>query len=263
MALKHITFSMLTSLLSILVLVTVESRFVDDPTCLEAGVFGYNLCYIGAFSLKVDKPCCGTKTWCLSSTDTSVKDKFCMKYDIEVGEPCGSTAEFNYIGYCGAGSNCIDGICVDAASSTTTTPSTTTPTTTCDAGGTKCYENGQFIDGVDCCTGFACEPYDDPIGYCLPASSSTCASGGTQCLQNGISYRCCNGFSCIPAILAGGDPAGYCVSDSTEGSGNGTTCAAGGSQCFQNGQFIDGVACCAGFVCLPISATDGYCMVAP
>jgi len=255
---------MLTSIVSILVLVTVESKFVDDPTCLEAGVLGYNLCYLGAISQKIHKPCCGTKTWCLSSTDTSVKDKFCMNYDIEVGQPCGSTAEFNYIGYCGAGSNCIDGICVDAASSTTTAPSTTTPTSTCDAGGTKCFENGMFIDGVSCCTGFACEPFDDPIGYCLPSSITNCASGGTQCFQNGMSIdgvQCCNGYSCIPATAT----TGYCLgtTGSTEGSSNGSTCAAGGSQCYQNGRFIDGVACCAGFVCTPVSATDGYCTVAP
>merc|ERR1712243_88235 len=110
-----ILFSMLT-LLSILFVVTVESIFVDDPNCLEAGVPGYNQCYDGPFS-ETNLRCCnggGEKIFCLPSYNGSTfsEDKFCMYYDTEDGEPCGATAEFNYLGYCGAGSNCIDGTCV-------------------------------------------------------------------------------------------------------------------------------------------------------
>merc|ERR1712243_258395 len=112
--------------------------FTDNPSCLESGITGSNLCYLGALNEKVNKPCCNpapsgsTNVWCLSSSDTSVADKFCMEYNIEENQACGTTEAFGYIGYC---KKCWDGA------------------------------NGGLINQGRCCSGSDCEvtgmPFND------------------------------------------------------------------------------------------------------
>merc|ERR1712228_114560 len=93
--------------------------FTDNPSCLESGITGSNLCYLGALSETVNKPCCNpapsgsTNVWCLPSSDTSVTDKFCMEYNIEEDQACGTTEAFGYIGYCKGSLECQNGVVLE------------------------------------------------------------------------------------------------------------------------------------------------------
>jgi len=139
--------------------------FTDNAACLEAGIAGFNICRIGAINQDVPQDCCNptpsgsTKVFCLPSTDTSVTDKFCMEYGIAKDQPCGTTAEYNYLGYCDVGTDCINGVC-SATTTTTTTSTSTTSTTTqeCIADGAACWENMALVNqGICCSTGQRCD----------------------------------------------------------------------------------------------------------
>merc|ERR1711868_165988 len=139
--------------------------FQDNAACLEAGIAGFNICRIGAINQDVPQECCNptpsgsTKVFCLPSTDPSVTDKFCMEYGIAKDQPCGTTAEYNHLGYCDVGTDCINGVC-SATTTTTTTSTSTTSTTTleCIADGAACWENMALVNqGICCSTGQTCD----------------------------------------------------------------------------------------------------------
>merc|ERR1719481_405768 len=148
--------------------------FTDNPACLESGITGSNLCFPGALNEKVNKPCCNpapsgsTNVWCLSSTDTSVTDKFCMEYNIEENQACGTTEAFGYIGYCKGSLECQNGVCTGTTSTTTTSTTTTTTTTLpCIESTKKCWDgaNGGLVGQGRCCSGSDCDvsglPFND------------------------------------------------------------------------------------------------------
>merc|ERR1711973_203376 len=139
--------------------------FTDNAACLEAGIAGFNICKIGALNQDVPQECCNptpsgsTKVFCLPSTDTSVTDKFCMEYGIAKDQPCGTTAEYNHLGYCDVGTDCINGACSATTTTTTTTTSTTSTTTeACIEDGNPCWQDMALVNqGICCSTGQRCD----------------------------------------------------------------------------------------------------------
>jgi len=135
------------------------TNFTENPSCVDTGVEGYNVCYNSDINMALGS-CCpdldgATTVYCLPSQDTSIKDRFCMNYAIASGKPCGADSTTGHIGYCATGLACLNGVCATAPPTTTPGPTTTTPA--CIAAGSPCWTGG--APAGDCCSGVC------PVGF--------------------------------------------------------------------------------------------------
>merc|ERR1711951_110247 len=104
-----------------------------------------------------------SKVFCLPSADTSVTDKFCMEYGIATGSPCGTTSEYNYLGYCTSGNECLNGVCAGTTTTTTTT-TTTNENQKCIPANNACWENAALVNEGVCCDTMETCVVTDPMG---------------------------------------------------------------------------------------------------
>merc|ERR1712025_1144086 len=114
--------------------------------------------------------------FCFDMESLSMRNLCCSFYDAKArcasecaGKSCYETCESR----CGvANSLCWSSTCQEVNYSGCTSTAAPTPApvpSTCAAGGTQCFQNGMFIDGVSCCSGFVCTPATTTDGYCTAA----------------------------------------------------------------------------------------------
>merc|ERR1711934_108858 len=175
-----------------------------NPSCVDTGLAGFNLCYNGTTSTSLGQCCpdyysCSTQVYCLPTEDIpATPDRYCMRHNISLSEPCGRTAATNYAGVCQKGLNCNNGTNV---CETTVLP--------CRGAGVQCWSGSLLgpVEGVQCCD--RCEITDlfqDAV--CSGSSTGACGLGespsGTPCFPPDPTnpITCCNGAQCDTSLTS-------------------------------------------------------------
>merc|ERR1740129_1227845 len=142
----------------------------QSSTCVDTGVYPYNICYYSETQTAVkNRQCCpdfntGLTSYCLAPSDNPTGDMFCMPYGLDAGAKCGMDAASGYAGVCASPNGCVNGVCG-------TTTSTTT-TQACIASGSPCWDAANGPVG----SAFCCPRSDGTAQTCpvSPGSSANC-----------------------------------------------------------------------------------------
>jgi len=167
-----------------------------DPSCVDTGLPGFNLCYNGTTDLGL---CCpdyytgSTQVYCLPTEDIpATQDRYCMRHNIASGDPCGRTAATNYAGVCQKDLTCNP--------ETNICEATPVP---CSGANVKCWDGATVspVEGVHCCDRCEIAAFNMD-GLCSASSTGSCAvdesPSGTVCFPPDPAnpVKCCNGAPC-------------------------------------------------------------------
>merc|ERR1711909_222675 len=160
-----------------------------NPSCVDTGLPGFNLCYNGNTSTDLGQQCCpdfytgSAQVYCLPTEDTPANtDRYCMRYNITLGETCGRSAETNYAGVCQSDLVCNNetNICENV----------------CSPDGIKCWDSASLspVEGVTCCG--RCDITDLFVDANCSGSTGSCSNPGQVCFPPTAENQCCDGSAC-------------------------------------------------------------------